>query len=158
MGGNTFGQLGLNTTNSADLPQHVETISSYFISKVACGQHSAALSSNGDLFIWGSGTFGKFYKPKLMNINVKFQDMDIGGSFGCGIDLKGKVWSWGSNTSGELGVGDFNQRAVPCRVEGLDKFTIGKLACGGFYTMALKESDEEIVTSHRRSESVMAQL
>lgn len=36
--------------------------------------------------------------------------MDIGGSFGCGIDMKGKVWSWGSNTSGELGVGDFNQR------------------------------------------------
>ena len=110
MGGNTFGQLGLNSTNSADTPEHVATISSYFIDKVACGQHTAAKSSKGDLFIWGSGTFGKFFKPKLMNINVKFQDMDIGGSFGCGIDMKGKVWSWGSNTSGELGVGDFNQR------------------------------------------------
>ena len=95
------------------------------------------MSSKGELFIWGSGTFGKFFKPKLMNINVKFSDMDIGGSFGCGIDVKGKVWSWGSNTSGELGVGDYNQRAVPSKVVGLDNFTIGKLACGGFYTMAL---------------------
>ena len=37
MGGNTFGQLGINTTNSVDSPEHVSTISTFSISKVACG-------------------------------------------------------------------------------------------------------------------------
>ena len=39
--------------------------------------------------------------------------MDIGGCFGLALDLEGIVWTWGSNTSGELGTGDFDPRSTP---------------------------------------------
>jgi alpha-tubulin suppressor-like RCC1 family protein len=55
----------------------------------------------------------------MMNLSVTIKNVEIGGSFGCAIDLEGRVWSWGSNTTGELGVGDYNQRNLPCQVGAL---------------------------------------
>lgn len=41
---------------------------------------------------------------------------------------------------------------------GLDDFTIGKLACGGSYTMALRGQTEVSPKSYQRSESVFDTL
>ena len=40
-------------------------------------------------------------------------DVDIGGCFGLCLDIEGVIWSWGSNTSGELGTGDYEARTSP---------------------------------------------
>ena len=36
------------------------------IEKIACGYHSAGISSKGELYIWGTGVFGEFLHPKRM--------------------------------------------------------------------------------------------
>ena len=41
---------------------------------------------------------------------------------------------------------------------GLDDFTIGNIACGGSYTMALRGQIEVVPESFRRSESVFDTL
>jgi alpha-tubulin suppressor-like RCC1 family protein len=46
-------------------------------------------------------------------------DVEVGASFGAVIDSRGMVWTWGSNASGELGVGDYEPRASPFPVVAL---------------------------------------
>lgn len=82
--------------------------------KISCGHHTAALSSNGELYIWGSGIFGEFVAPqKVISLKYPVKDIEIGGCFGAAVDTNGMLWTWGSNTSGELGVGDYEPRTNP---------------------------------------------
>ncbi|TXD33232.1 hypothetical protein FRC96_16030, partial [Lujinxingia vulgaris] len=43
-------------------------------------------------------------------------EVSAGANHSCGILDDGSLWCWGSNSSGELGVGDSDQRDVPTRV------------------------------------------
>ena len=138
MGGNTFGQLGINSKKSTAIPLQVTDLDHIFIKKVACGQHSAAISENGCLYIWGTGVFGEFYVPqKVETLNTVITDLSLGGGFGAVVDNNGLVWTWGSNASGELGMGDFEPRITPFPVIALQGKTVTSLSCGGSYIMAL---------------------
>lgn len=53
------------------------------------------------------------------------------------VDSNGLVWTWGSNASGELGMGDFEPRITPFPVIALQGKTVTQLSCGGSYIMAL---------------------
>jgi len=50
---------------------------------------------------------------------------------------KGDVFTWGQGKCGALGHGDFTEKKIPERVQGLGKIT--KISCGSEYTMALNE-------------------
>jgi len=76
MGDNSFGQLGighLNIESARDQesefdirekPTRLENIQN--IVAIASGHHSAALTSEGTLYFWGTGVFGSFFEPKLV--------------------------------------------------------------------------------------------
>jgi len=59
-GSNGQFQLGLEEQRIYLLPTRVEAFEGKVISKVSAGSHSAALSSAGELFLWGSGVFGTY--------------------------------------------------------------------------------------------------
>ena len=80
--------------------------------KVASGHHSAALTMNGSLYFWGTAIFGSLTEPKMV-MDCDIVDVSIGGSFGAIVDKEGLLWSWGSNLSGELGLGDYEARPYP---------------------------------------------
>lgn len=106
--------------------------------KIACGHHSAAISDAGVLYVWGTGVFGEYTAPvKFSRSDAAFQDVDIGGFFGAAIDKNGLVWSWGSNTSGELGVNDYQPRTSPCPNTTLENKKVLRLSCGGSYVIAI---------------------
>jgi len=106
-GGNSFGQLGLGHKKSQSTPIKLTDLCN--IVKASCGHHSAAFDSDGNLFVWGTGVFGEFLTPyKLTSINSKVIDISLGGCFGACIDINNMLWTWGSNNSGELGVGDYD--------------------------------------------------
>ena len=46
-------------------------------------------------------------------------DISIGGSFGTALDRDGLIWSWGSNSNGELGIGDYEAKPYPYPVSHL---------------------------------------
>lgn len=54
------------------------------------------------MFFWGTGVFGTFNEPKMI-IDADIIDVSVGGSFGIATDKDGLLWSWGQNSSGELG-------------------------------------------------------
>lgn len=138
MGGNSFGQLGVGTKKSSSQPLRVSTLDNVPIVKVACGHHSAAVSEYGELYLWGSGVFGEFLTPQLMTqIAGRVTDVDVGGSFGAAIDSQNSLWTWGSNTNGELGLGDYDQRLSPSLVSTLQGKRVRAIACGGAFCLSL---------------------
>ena len=138
MGGNSFGQLGVGSKKSSSLPMRVTALDSRTIIKVSCGHHSAAVSDRGELYLWGTGSFGEYLIPQpVSNIGVKVADVSVGGSFGAAIDVNNGLWTWGSNTNGELGVGDYEPRLTPYAVTALQGKRIRVVSSGSSFCIAL---------------------
>ena len=113
MGGNSGGQLGTGSRINANTPMAIKELQGVFVSQIAAGFHTAALSSHGEVYIWGSGVFGEILTPQKLVLNSVFKTIDIGGAAGAAIDVNGTIWSWGSNKNGELGLGDFDLHHEP---------------------------------------------
>ena len=139
-GSNSQGQLGTGNFKSNFLfekvvfPQPDESIK-----KIAAGQHSAAISNTGDLYIWGTLPFAEFLKPHKISFDATnpFVDVSIGYGFGCAIDVAGKAYTWGENEQGELGLRDFDPKDEISIVHSLDGKRVTTIACGGKFSIAL---------------------
>ena len=64
-------------------------------------------------------------------------DVSIGGCFGSALDKEGIIWTWGSNSSGELGLGDFEARPHPFPVTHIKGKMVHSLAAGGSFCFAI---------------------
>lgn len=72
-------------------------------------------------FCWGEGAgqlgeadeanYGKVKQsPVKVTNNVKWKEISAGGWHSCGISIEGIAYCWGSNSYGQLGVGDKSLR------------------------------------------------
>ena len=67
------GQLGLGTLETEQQPQIIEALSGMKIIDIACGAwHSAAVSSFGDVYLWGWNVNGQLSKAVQSRIPIKF--------------------------------------------------------------------------------------
>jgi len=53
---------------------------------------------------------------KVETIVSRTVSVSIGRLLGCALDDSGFVWIWGTNSEGELGIGDMNPRELPSPV------------------------------------------
>eukprot|EP01022_Parablepharisma_sp_SALTPOND_P018982 TRINITY_DN3178_c0_g1_i1.p1 TRINITY_DN3178_c0_g1~~TRINITY_DN3178_c0_g1_i1.p1 ORF type:complete len:827 (-),score=129.89 TRINITY_DN3178_c0_g1_i1:9584-12064(-) len=137
-GANNSGQLGLGHKKGVISFVPIVELTGILIKKISAGHHTAALSVEGDLYFWGTGVFGETLVPrKVTSITSKVKDLSVGGSFGVALDGNGKVWTWGANTSGELGVGDYEPRSEPFYLSRLQNKTVISVSCGGSFAIAL---------------------
>lgn len=71
--------------------------------KVRAGAFSAALGADGDLLVWGEGTFGKFHTPHRIKSakTLDIHDLHISRQ-GLAIILSraGTCYTWGPNDVG----------------------------------------------------------
>jgi len=72
------------------------------------------LSSKGELYIFGTGAFGKYNSPCPLSTSSmgNIVDFDLKNTFGIALDDNGMLWGWGNNSHGELAVGDNEVRSV----------------------------------------------
>lgn len=127
-GMNYVGQLGDGTKD----PQSrvVDVISSEKFSKLSLGgATSCAISDKKKLYCWGNngtgqlgiGTAGvgeeKFY-PTLVTTVENFKDISVGSNHTCAITEVGKLFCFGKNMNGQLGLGDTVNRTLPTLVLG----------------------------------------
>ena len=77
------GKLGHFSRWNCDKPRLIEALKSKRVRDIACGSsHSAAITSNGDLYTWGLGEYGRLghgdnttqLKPKQVRIWEYFID------------------------------------------------------------------------------------
>ena len=139
-GNNTLGQLGTGNHKTSYVFQKVLFSSpDTVIKKIAAGQHSAAISEAGDLYIWGAGPFGELLHPHKVTVekNTIVSEVSVGDGFGCVLDADGNVYSWGYNENGELGIGNYESKKRPSMITSLDGKKVATIACGGKFCMAL---------------------
>ena len=127
-GNNSTGQLGNGNITPSNIPVQVSGLSG--VTAVAAGySHSVALKSDGTVRTWGSNTKGQLGNG-LTNgttidsaIPVVVSGLagvtDIAGGYEGSVALKsalkgdGTIWTWGSNSNGQLGNGLVVDSAIP---------------------------------------------
>ena len=139
MGSNSFGQLGIGSKRSCFQPVLITALDGLHVKQLACWSNSAAVTMDGQVYIWGSGIFGEFLIPQCVTGINEAVYISIGGGFAAVIDKAGEVWTWGTNTGGELGLGDNESRSAPVQVPALQGRAFKQVACGATHFLALPE-------------------
>ena len=132
-GWNGYGQLGLNDTIERSSPALVTYLSTITVSAIAVGQnHSLALTNDGKVYAWGSGSAGKLglglisdkeIIPKLIPNFSSVSAIAVGESHSLALTNDGNVYAWGWNGSAQLGLDDTNLRTSPTRILSLSNIS-----------------------------------
>lgn len=122
----TNGVLGLGGNTSYSSPKQVGALTNW--KTVAVGQNfMVATKHDGTLWSWGRGLYGclglgnttTYYSPKqvgaLTNWDRAFAAQGA-GFMSLAIKTDGTLWTWGGNTSGELGLGNITNYSSPKQV------------------------------------------
>jgi len=115
-GSNIEGQLGAETQHSSSItPVLVDDISHIPMTHIAAGSFSASVAKDtGSLYLWGTGSFGEFRTPhRVKKIKEKVIELSIGHHFGMVLTEERNLYTWGDNSMGQLGSGDFIDRPTP---------------------------------------------
>ncbi|MBQ7507020.1 MAG: Ig-like domain-containing protein [Lachnospiraceae bacterium] len=118
-GTQTVSVLADKTEITQGTPYVASSASSMTVKNLALSlDGSAAIDSNGNLWMWGDLGFNSAFSvsrygenspvPKQVLPDVKFSEISMGNtsSNGGGIDKDGHLWMWGHNTSGTLANGE----------------------------------------------------
>ncbi|MFC5404396.1 fibronectin type III domain-containing protein [Cohnella soli] len=103
------------------------------------GQLGIGDSSNKSLFTLASTLQTSAYQMD-MNLSVDTINLQVitnSSSFSSFLIQDGRVWAWGYNSSGQLGLGDMTARTTPTLVPGLTG--VKQLVAGQLHTLALME-------------------
>ncbi|OXU31335.1 hypothetical protein TSAR_012680, partial [Trichomalopsis sarcophagae] len=149
------GKLGHGNRVSLDKPRLIEALKSKRIRDIACGSgHSAAIASNGELYTWGLGEYGRLghgdttthLKPKLVEALVGQRVIQVA----CGsrdaqtmaLTEDGSVYSWGDGDFGKLGRGGSDGCYSPLPVDRLNGLGVVQVECGAQFSLALTKYGE----------------
>lgn len=83
---NNFGQLGTGKTENFTKFTNINC-SLRFLG-ISCGHHSAGISENNELYLWGTGPFGNFKVPTKMG-DMKIKKLWMGNTFGFAQTVQG---------------------------------------------------------------------
>lgn len=127
-----FGVCGLGGSKSAKKPVIIPNLENKKIVQIACGMfHSLALSREGDLYSWGMGFEGQLgltaqYKVVSSPRYVKFfykkpvKFVACGHNYSLCITYDNKLYGWGENKLGQLGLGKIQIVERPTLIELFD--------------------------------------
>lgn len=156
------GQLGLGEVSRdkfpfgcVDGPTKVLALDTAAPRAVACGYfHTALIDGLGDIWTWGTGDHGAHGHEHLFDQAVPlilqsihghdFRQIACGASHTLALDAQGRVYVWGLNQNGQLGLGDTITRRQPVLNLSCSGKNIRKISCGEAHSAFL--SDREIFT------------
>lgn len=173
-GSNEFGQLGDGTDTNAGLPVQVlgrdgKGLLEDAIAIAAGGEHTLALISTGithmiqEVLAWGlnesgqlgDGSWDNSLLPVIVGGKVPLNNVmaiSAGNMHSVALTTDGRVWTWGDNKFGQLGILVFGDaRNFPDKVVGPggkgELVGIEAIAAGGWHTLALQYSLKGQITS-----------
>jgi alpha-tubulin suppressor-like RCC1 family protein len=149
-----FGVLG-NGKNDLEIckPELNEYLNDKQIIDICCGfNHSLVLTNSGELYAWGGNWFGQIgnenYDNQSIPIKVNgFNDEKI-VMISCGewhsmaLTESGHVFSWGLNSSGQMGLENTNKANKPSIVSLSIKIPIKKISCGREHSLLLSRDGD----------------
>ena len=149
-GDNSSGQLGLADLIERNVPVRVGTASDW-AAVSAGGEHSLALKADGTLWGWGYNSNGQLGLgeipegcpatsycdiPRQIGSDADWAAVSAGTNHTLALRADGSLWAWGSNTTGQLGLGDTANRSSPVQVSSTSDWVA--VSAGDRHSMALK--------------------
>ena len=153
-GRNQFGRLGDGTDINRGTPVLTNFTSSglmeseKIVTIKAAQSHSIALTNQGRIFVWGDNSYGQIgdgrssavYYPKLLNLelqeNEKTTQIEVGDNHNVILTSNSRIFTWGSNSSSQLGDGTTIDKKVPTLVSNAflsENESITKIYSGSYY-------------------------
>jgi len=123
-GNNSNGQLGLGNTTYYSSPKQVGALTTWAIIATGGGAGVYAIKTDGTLWSWGNGTYGKlglgnttyYSSPKQVGALTNWSAV-VGQFYAAGaLKTNGTVWSWGYNLQGQLGIGNTTYYSSPKQI------------------------------------------
>merc|ERR1711935_702090 len=133
------------------------------VSQLAAGQWFSLALAGGKVWSWGTGDSGQLglqkppddpnrpkfipmrfhvHAPTLIEQLRSVRYIAVGSACSFAICDNGKVYSWGKNEIGQLGLGDKTEREFPTEMEGLTGKGAKMLVAGDRHALALVEGDK----------------
>ncbi|KVH99541.1 Brevis radix-like domain-containing protein, partial [Cynara cardunculus var. scolymus] len=157
------GLLGHGTNVSHWIPKRIgDPLEGLKVASVTCGPwHTAFITSTGQLFTFGDGTFGVLGHGDRENVSCPREVESLLGlrtiAVACGVwhtaavvevivtrsssgVSSGKLFTWGDGDKNRLGHGDREPRLKPTCIPALIDYNFHKVACGHSLTVGLTTS------------------
>ena len=150
-GVNSSGQLGEGSTygycNLFDARVNQEITASYDWDQAECGRaHTAAIKTNGTLWMWGYNGLGTLgdgtatdRSSPVQTIGSNWKQVSTLYHHTAAVKHDGTLWCWGYNSNGQLGDNTTINRSSPVQTVagGTDWYAV---SCGYFHTIAIKKN------------------
>lgn len=148
------GRLGHGDNGWKYVPRITQSLLGQIIVHVTCGSyHTAAVASNGDLFTWGGGMYGKLghgdesghSTPKRVEslVGLCVQAIACGSRHTAALTSSGALYTWGDKENGVAGHGDTEgHQYTPKLLERLAGKKVMQLSACGFHTGCLTDNCE----------------
>ncbi|KAK8447797.1 hypothetical protein SEVIR_8G155100v4 [Setaria viridis] len=157
-GNGDYGRLGLGALESRWSP----TACPFFLSRaadppasLACGgAHTLFLTQSGRVFATGLNDFGQLgigssvthtLEPvEVSGFHERVVEVSAGNHHSCAITADGKLFVWGRNSGGQLGLGKGAGKVVssPTKVDCLTDFRVKMVALGSEHSIAVTDEGE----------------
>ncbi|XP_024362461.1 uncharacterized protein [Physcomitrium patens] len=143
------GQVGQGSTEDELSPCCVSTIGGLRIVGIAAGLwHTLCITDVGDVYAFGGNQFGQLgvggnaaeLSPRMIDAPLLEDESCVevacGARHSAVLTGSGKIFAWGWNKYGQLGLGDCNNRDLPVQVTMNDGGRAASIACGWWHTLA----------------------
>jgi len=153
-GWNAFGQLGIGEVeDSHPIPQKNTWLSKVKVVQIACGQFAtAAVTDDGTVYTWGLNDSGQLGKgdfssgpvevPQRIHIDAAVSQVAVGYAHMLAVTVDGRVYAWGRNFYGQLGVGDHKDKNSPQLISYLQEERVVQVAAGQYHALAVTARGE----------------
>uniref|UniRef100_A0A8C0UWC3 X-linked retinitis pigmentosa GTPase regulator n=1 Tax=Cyanistes caeruleus TaxID=156563 RepID=A0A8C0UWC3_CYACU len=154
-GSNDWGQLGLGSKNTVSKPTCVKALKPEKPKLAVCGRnHTLVYTEKGNVYAAGGNSEGQlglgdteerttFHLISFFTTQHKIKQLSAGSYTSAAVTEDGKLFVWGDNSEGQIGLASEASVSVPCKVD------IGKpvsfVSCG-YYHSALITGDGELYT------------
>ena len=136
-GKNNYGQLGLGNTTNYSSPKQVGALTNWLLVS-GNYKHVMSIKTDGTLWGWGWNTYGQlglgnttyqFNSPNQIGALTTWQNPTTGIDSSAVKKTDGTLWSFGRNTSGQLGLGNTTNYSSPKQVGTLTNWS----SISGYY-------------------------
>ncbi|XP_068647494.1 ultraviolet-B receptor UVR8-like isoform X1 [Aristolochia californica] len=145
-----YGNLGLGDRTDRLVPEKVSAVDGQKMVLVACGwRHTICISSTGSLYTYGWNKYGQLGHGHFEDLLVPLQlealsncpisQISGGWRHSMAVTYDGKLYGWGWNKFGQVGVGDNIDHCSPMQVKFPDEQKVIQIVCGWRHTLALTE-------------------
>ncbi|KAJ0973190.1 hypothetical protein J5N97_021149 [Dioscorea zingiberensis] len=145
-----YGNLGLGDRNDRLIPEKVSSVGGQNMVLVACGwRHTITVSSSGNLYTYGWSKYGQLghgdFEDHLVPHQVEALQQSCVSQISGGwrhtmaLTSDGKLYGWGWNKFGQVGVRDNVDHCSPVQVKFPNEEKVVQISCGWRHTLAVTE-------------------